>query len=92
MIQLIAIMLLGIAIGYLFRHSKTTQKTEKTISLTIISLLFILGMSIGSNPDIVNNLFSYGSQAALLAIFGLGGSILASAFVYHLFFKKGGAQ
>ena len=92
MLHIIAIMLFGVAIGYLFRNSKVTQKTEKTISLTIISLLFILGMSIGSNKDIMDNLFSYGSQAAVLAIFSLGGSILVSAFVYHLFFKKGGVQ
>ena len=90
MLSIIAIMLLGVALGYFFRNSKMTRKTEKTISLTIISLLFILGLSIGSNDAIMSNLSTYGSQAAILAIFGLGGSVLTSWMVYHFFFKKGG--
>ena len=92
MIHIIAIMLFGVGIGYLFRNSAFTQKTEKTISLTIISLLFILGLSIGSNDAIMNNLTTYGSQAAVLALFGLVGSIGVSGVVYKLFFKKGGDE
>lgn len=92
MIHIIAIMLFGVGIGYLFRNFAFTQKTEKTISLTIISLLFILGLSIGSNDAIMNNLTTYGSQAAVLALFGLVGSIGVSGVVYKLFFKKGGDE
>ena len=92
MLHIIAIMLCGVALGYFFRNSKLTQQTEKTISLTIIALLFILGLSIGSNDAIVNNLTTYGSQAAILAIFGLGGSVLTSWLVYRLFFQKGGGK
>lgn len=83
-------MLFGVLLGYLFRHHDVTQKTEKTISLTIIAMLFILGLSVGSNQSIVSHLYEYGSQAAVLAIFGLGGSILFSGIVYRLFFQKGG--
>ena len=92
MLHIIAIMLFGVAIGYMLRNKKFTQKTEKTISLTIISLLFILGLSIGSNDTIINNLSTYGTQAAVLAMFGLVGSIIVSWAVYNLFFKKGGAE
>lgn len=90
MIHIIAIMLLGVLLGYRFRESRFTRKTEKTISVTIISLLFILGLSIGSNDTIVNNLYTYGSQAAVLAVFSLAGSIIVSGLVYKYFFKKGG--
>lgn len=90
MIHIIAIMLFGVFLGYCFRDAKFTQKTEKTISLTIISLLFILGLSIGSNDAIVNNLYTYGSQAIVLAVFSLAGSILVSGLVYKFMFKKGG--
>ena len=83
-------MLFGVLLGYRFRDAKFTQKTEKTISLTIISLLFILGLSIGSNDAIVNNLYTYGSQAIVLAVFSLTGSILVSGLVYTYMFKKGG--
>lgn len=89
MIHIIAIMLLGVVLGYRFRDAKFTRKTEKTISMTIISLLFILGLSIGSNQTIVNNLFTYGSQAIVLAVFSLTGSILVSGFVYKYLYRKG---
>ena len=54
MFSIISTMFLGIGIGYVLRNWSILQKTEKTISLTIFLLLFILGVSIGSNSLIVN--------------------------------------
>ena len=90
MFKIILIMFLGIGIGYAFKNVSLLQKTEKSISLTITCLLFILGLSIGSNDLIINNLYTFGWQAAVLATFSLTGSILISWMVYRLFFKKGG--
>lgn len=90
MIQIIAVMLLGILVGYVFRKKSFTQYSERTISLTIITMLFILGLSVGANKTIVENLYTYGSQAAVIAFLGLGGSILVSWLVYNMFFEKGG--
>ena len=92
MLHIIGIMLLGVLIGYRFRHREITQKTEKTISMTIVALLFILGLSIGSNQGVVSNLYEYSSQALVLALFGLGGSILFSGVVYKIFFQEGGEK
>ena len=85
-------MFLGIGIGYVLRNWTILQKTEKTISLTIFLLLFILGVSIGSNSLIVNNLGKFGKQAIILAITALLGSLIAARQVLQLFFKKGGEQ
>ena len=57
---------------------------------TIFLLLFILGVSIGSNSLIVNNLGKFGWQAIILAVSGVLGSLLAARLVLQLFFKKGG--
>ena len=92
MLHIIGIMLFGVLVGYLFRNHEITQKTERTISLTIFAMLFILGLSVGSNDSIVTNLYDYGSQAFILALFGLGGSILFSGIVYKMFFQKGGNE
>ena len=92
MFSIIGFMLTGIAVGYLFRNIAFLQKTEKTISLTIFLLLFILGVSIGSNSLIVNNLGKFGWQAIILAVSGVLGSLLAARLVLQLFFKKGGKQ
>ena len=92
MFTIIGFMLTGITLGYLFRNIAWLQKTEKSISLTIILLLFLLGTSVGSNQLIVNNLATFGGQAAILALSATCGSILASWMVLRFFFRKGGEQ
>lgn len=69
MFTVIGFMLTGITVGYLFRNIAFLQKTEKTISITIFLLLFLLGISVGSNELIINNLAAFGWQAAILAFF-----------------------
>ena len=90
MFSIISTMFLGIGIGYVLRNWTILQKTEKTISLTIFLLLFILGVSIGSNSLIVNNLGKFGWQAIVLAVSGVLGSLIAARLVLQLFFRKGG--
>lgn len=90
MFIIIAIMFAGVGIGYMFRQINFLHKTEKTITYTIFVMLFILGLSVGSNSMIVRNIGQFGWQAALLALFSLTGSILAAWLVSNLFFKKGG--
>ena len=92
MFTIISIMFTGIGIGYLLRGLRFLQKVEKSISLTIFLLLFVLGLSIGSNSLIINNIGKFGWQAIVLATLSILGSLLASFLVFHLFFKKGGNE
>ena len=92
MFTVIYMMFGGIGIGYLFRNLKFLQNVEKTTSLTIFLLLFILGLSIGSNSLIINNLGRFGWQAVVLAASSILGSMLASFLVFRLFFRKGGKK
>ena len=89
MFTIISIMFIGIGIGYLMRNVQMLQKVEKSASLTILLLLFVLGVSIGSTRLIVDNLGRFGWQAAVLASLRITGSMLASLMVFHLFFMKG---
>ena len=88
MFTVIGIMFAGIAMGYLLRKIELLQKIGKPISYTIFLLLFLLGISVGTNKDIVDNLATLGGQAFLLAVASTGGSVLAGLGVYHLFFKE----
>ena len=88
MFTVIAIMFGGIAFGYLFRKRAILQKLNKPINYTIYLLLFFLGMSVGGNREIINNLPSLGGQALLLAFAGTSGSVIAAWIVYMTFFKK----
>ena len=89
MFTVLCIMFSGIICGYLFRKKTIFQKLSKPINYTIYLLLFFLGISVGGNKEIINNLPSLGGQALLLAFAGTLGSVLAAWVVYRFFFKKG---
>lgn len=88
MFIVIGIMFGGIILGYLFRERTIVQKLGKPIHYTIYLLLFMLGISVGGNNEIIRNLPSLGGQALLLAFAGTFGSVVAAWIIYRFFFKK----
>ncbi len=89
MFTVIGIMFAGIFIGYLLRKLQFLKYTVRTISYTIFLLLFLLGIAVGSNEQIMNNLPKLGGQALLIATATTAGSVLAAWGVYVWFFKGG---
>ena len=88
MFSIVATMMTGISLGYLFRHKSVLQNTEKTISMTIFLLLFIMGITIGSNDELIMNLGNFGWQAAVISISATCGSVLAAWLVMKFFFHR----
>lgn len=88
MFTVIGIMFGGIAVGYLFRRVEWLQRIGTSISYTILLLLFLLGISVGSNEAIISQLSQLGGQALLIAVATTTGSVLAAWGVYQLFFKE----
>ena len=84
MFVVISIMFGGIAVGYLLRR----VEIGKPISYTIFLLLFLLGITVGSNREIINNLSSLGGQALAISASATLGSLIAAWAVYHFFFKE----
>ena len=84
MFTFITIMAFGVIIGYRLRHTHKIHKVTSLIQVVVCLLLFILGLSIGTNKLIVGNLSYFCRQAAVLL-----GSSIAALLVSHLFFKKG---
>lgn len=87
MFSVIFCALLGVVVGYVLRHVRALQKVHSTITLTICFMLFVLGLSVGENSDIIHHLWSYGWQAALIAIVSMMGSVLAAWGLYHYIYK-----
>ena len=58
--------------------------------IRFFAMLFIFGITIGANQSLLNNIGEFGIQAAILAICGVLGSLVASFIAYKLFIKKGG--
>lgn len=55
--------------------------------LTIVLLLFVMGVEIGSNREVVENLLPLGGNALIISVAATLGSVLAAA-VGHFFLKK----
>lgn len=89
MFTVIGIMFAGIGAGYLLRRVGWLQKVGTSITYTIYLLLFLLGLSVGANREIVDNLATLGGQALLLTVAGTTGSVLAAWAVGNWFFKEG---
>lgn len=87
MLKIMAIMFVGIALGYLVRKVRGIEHVSSTTMLTIVLLLFVMGCEIGGNPRIVENLTSLGVEALLLSVSATLGSILMAWAVYCRFFR-----
>ena len=89
MITVLVLMTLGIGIGcFLHEKKKLLKLTDKLTNWAIYLLLFLLGLSVGTNEKILQNFHQIGLQAILITIFAVAGSILVSWLLYHLVFKK----
>jgi len=88
MFIILAIMTIGITVGFIFQNKiKFIKVADKSISITIYILLFLLGLSVGSNNLIINNLGTMGLQALVLAVGAVIGSVVLMYFVNKFFFK-----
>lgn len=88
MFIVIGIMFLGVGLGFLLKKAPRLKRISKTITYTIYLLLFLLGISVGADREIVGSLATLGLQALVLAAAGSLGSALAAWGVYRWFFKK----
>lgn len=82
----------GVLIGYPLRHKSQVRKITPLIHIVVCLLLFLLGLSIGLNRLIIDNLGYFCGQAAVISSLSILGSMMASLAVYHIFFKGKGAS
>jgi uncharacterized membrane protein YbjE (DUF340 family) len=86
---ILIILLAGTIAGYAFSRIKTFNKvTDKATMYIIYALLFFMGLSVGTKPEIIQNLAVIGFDALLIAVFAIGGSILTAFFLYRYFFRR----
>ncbi|OPX28519.1 MAG: hypothetical protein B1H06_03125 [Candidatus Cloacimonas sp. 4484_143] len=87
MIVVLLFLTAGIISGYFLKdHTNIIKISDKLLSWSIYLLLFLLGISVGSNQEIISNFDKIGFQAIILSIAGVIGSIVIAFFVYKFFF------
>ena len=74
MLKIVGIMLLGVFTGYLLKNYQL-RWVQKWIMLAIWLLLFLLGIAVGTNGEIMNNLDTIGLKGLILALGGVSGSV-----------------
>jgi uncharacterized membrane protein YbjE (DUF340 family) len=89
MITVLVLMTAGIAIGWILHHKEKFIKISNELTnWAIYLLLFLLGLSVGTNDKILNNFDQIGIQAIVITLFAVAGSVLVSWLTYIVFFKK----
>ncbi len=88
MFIVIGFMFAGILLGYLLRKMPMLQKISTPISWTIYLLLFLMGISVGTNEEVLRNLASLGGTALLLSLSGTLGSVLMAWLVWKKVFLQ----
>jgi len=88
MISIISFIIAGLVVGYFLRKYSFTRFVPRIITYLIFLLLFFLGLSVGSNEQVVKRFAFIGWDAFLISTAATLGSVLCAWFVYHFFFKK----
>lgn len=81
----IGLMVCGIILGYLFRE-RNLKIIHELINYAIFLLLFLLGITVGANESIMNNLDTIGYDALLITLAAVTGSVLCTWGIYRFFF------
>lgn len=90
MLPILISMTAGILIGFLFRHRKKLfPLADKITGYIIYLLLFLLGVSVGTNEELIAKIVSIGYKALIMTIACVLGSILAVCPLNRFFRRKG---
>ena len=83
------VMLSGVLIGYILRNIRAIPALVSKINIYIISLLlFVMGLSVGSNPQVIQGLGTLGLLGIAISVVSIAGSVFLSWIVYRHLFKK----
>ncbi|MCU4157484.1 LysO family transporter [Carboxylicivirga sp. A043] len=89
----IALFAVGIGIGWLMRDKEKARKgVDSAVTWSVYLLLFLLGISVGINDEIINNFSRIGYKAFWLTFGAVVGSVLLAKVVYQFFFKTGNEE
>ena len=87
MFTVIGLMLSGILVGYLLRKRELSGIGRLITSLIWI-LLFLLGVEVGSNQQIIDGLATLGLEALTITFAAVLGSCLAAWGLWYFLYKR----
>ena len=93
MLKFVAIILSGMAVGFLLRRRRL-RVVPHMVTVLIWLLLFLLGVEVGENPQVIGGITTLGLEALWLSLAGLAGTVLFSWALWQWIKgkKKGGER
>lgn len=87
MFRILIVLFIGVVFGYVFRNVRHIKVVEKTERYTVLVLLFVFGISIGSNHSLLRGIGYFGWQAVVIAVLGMIGSF-GAGYLFNRFINK----
>lgn len=79
----------GIITGLLIIRKPFLHKVNNELmNWAIYLLLFMLGISVGTNREVIENISKIGFEAIIIAIASIAGSVLLSALLFKVLFRQ----
>lgn len=75
---ILLLLLISVSIGIMLRKYRIVRHLGKTAALTVWLLIFVFGITLGSNKEIVCDLGTLGITAVIVALMGVAGSVIAA--------------
>lgn len=89
MFIVLGIMFCGVAAGFLMRrHMWVKTGVTRLLIPVVYLLLFVMGVTVGANPNVMENLSTLGFEALVITIGALGGSLILARIVWKYIFKS----
>ncbi|MBE9488303.1 MAG: LysO family transporter [Bacteroidetes bacterium] len=87
MLIIVGLFVLGIGLGYILRKVIKESVVAKVTTMIIYLLLFVLGISVGGDEKVMNNLPTLGLNALIITAGAMLGSMIMAFLVYKLIQK-----
>jgi uncharacterized membrane protein YbjE (DUF340 family) len=89
MISILIVLTAGILVGLMIVSKPGLHRINNhLLNWSIYLLLFLLGISVGTNEEVIRNLGKIGYEAIAIAVASIAGSVLFSGLLYRFLFNK----
>lgn len=75
---ILLLLIVSVGIGVLLQNVRAVRHVERTATWTVWLLIFVFGISLGANEEIVSDFARFGLTAIVVALAGVAGSVLAA--------------
>lgn len=88
MIIIIALLVVGIVLGRTGKKYPVTSFISKKMSLTVLLILFVFGIKIGSDRNLISKIGQLGLSAFVLSTITIIGSCTCAMLISRYFAKR----